>query len=108
MPREEWCADEGSIEETQHGLEMMLESFKDMLLRKNMEYGNSSLESVGIFVNPEEHKGIESRIEDKLKRIQKSVRHGEGLRRNDVADLIGYLFLLCYREEWTMFGDLVD
>jgi hypothetical protein len=89
-------------------LEKVVENFKIFLLEKNRRYGNSALEPLGIFTK---HKnadgalnGILERLDDKLKRIKSA----DVLRKNDVTDIIGYLFLLCAQKEWADFKDLLD
>jgi hypothetical protein len=65
---------------------------KELLLRKNMEYGDSAVNPKRIFsqVNPVEQ--IKVRIDDKLSRL---MNQGEKTITEDtVQDLIGYLILL--------------
>jgi hypothetical protein len=85
----------------------MIDSFKKMLVTKNIRYGNSALKPIHIFYkgDGEGQHNIESRLDEKLARIMNNDRV---LRKNDVADLIGYLFLLCKREGWTNFEDMID
>jgi len=86
-------------------LEITLNSFKEFLLEKNRRYGNSALEPIKIFAKDiPDIAGILVRIDDKLSRI----RNAEALRKNDVVDLIGYLMLLCVKNGWTDFRDLLD
>lgn len=63
----------------------------EMLLKKNISYGNSALEPVGIFSKADAVQQIENRIDDKLNRV-KNQQSFEG--DNDIDDLIGYLTLL--------------
>ena len=79
-------------------------SMQELLLEKNKRYGNSALEPVGIFSRQDSGESIKIRLDDKIGRIQNS----NELRKNDVADLIGYLVLLAISEGWTDFGDLID
>jgi len=44
------------------------------------------------------------RLDDKLKRVQ----NADELRKNDIADIIGYLILLCVNQGWDDFSDLID
>lgn len=97
--------------DTQVEIAKVTTSMKELLQEKNKRYGNSALEPCTVFnsiiQNPEEDvavKGILIRIGDKLKRIENS----KDLRKNDVADLIGYLNLLCIKKGWTDFSDLLD
>jgi hypothetical protein len=89
-------------------LEKVVDGIKEFLLEKNKRYGNSALEPLVIFTK---HKngdrtrdGILERLDDKLMRI----KNADELRKNDVADIIGYLLLLCASQEWNDFKDLID
>ena len=75
-----------------------------MLLEKNKRYGNSALEPINIYSYENSLTAIGVRIDDKLSRIRNSVC----MRKNDTADLIGYLILLCIKMEWIEFEDLID
>ena len=77
--------------------------------KKNKRYGNSAIEPLGVFTS--HVKGEDSaldnmlvRLDDKLKRI----KNADELRKNDVADIIGYLILLCINQGWEDFSDLID
>lgn len=80
------------------------DGMKALLLEKNARYGDSALNPIKVFsrLNPAE--GIRIRLDDKLSRV----KNGDNLRKNDTADLIGYLVLLCAAEGWTDFTDLID
>src|SRR5690606_27995070 len=73
----------------------------DLLEYKNKQYGNSALEPLEIFANKCK---VGQRLDDKLKRVQNS----DELRKNDIADLIGYLILTCEEKGWTNFDELKD
>lgn len=78
-------------------------SLNSLLQEKNKRYGNSALEPLeGIKYSPEE--GIKIRLCDKLKRIINS----DELRKNDIADVLGYLVLLCVNKGFINFNDLID
>jgi hypothetical protein len=63
----------------------------EMLLKKNVAYGNSALNPIRIFSDADDIEQINVRIDDKLNRIKnKKVFAGD----NDIDDLIGYLLLL--------------
>lgn len=69
------------------------EEIKDLLISKNMSYGDSALSPVRIFSKSDNLEQILVRIDDKLSRIQR----GAGLIASDedvINDLIGYLVLL--------------
>ena len=71
--------------------EVLIE-IKDLLISKNLKYGNSALEPLGVFSKLSAEEGLLVRIDDKLKRIKNG-----SLDRDDedvINDLIGYLVLL--------------
>jgi hypothetical protein len=69
-----------------------LDEIRDLLISKNLKYGNSALEPLGVFSQLSAKEGLLVRIDDKLKRIKNG-----SFERDDedvVNDLIGYLILL--------------
>jgi hypothetical protein len=63
----------------------------EMLIKKNISYGNSALDPIRIFSKADSKEQIRVRIDDKLNRIQNyQAFPGD----NDIEDLIGYLVLL--------------
>jgi hypothetical protein len=80
------------------------ESLCSLLTEKNKNYGNSALSPLGIFSKENATSGLKIRLDDKLMRVKNSSE----LRKNDVADLLGYLTLLCISEDWLNFDELVD
>lgn len=62
-----------------------------MLLKKNIAYGNSAIEPIGIFSEGSALEQIKVRIDDKLNRIRNAQSYPGD---NDIDDLIGYLVLL--------------
>jgi hypothetical protein len=73
-------------------LAAVLIEIKDLLESKNLKYGNSALEPLGVFSKLSAKEGLMVRIDDKLKRIKNG-----SLDQDDedvVNDLIGYLILL--------------
>jgi hypothetical protein len=71
---------------------VVLEEIRDLLIAKNLKYGNSALEPLGVFSQLSAREGLLIRIDDKLKRIKNG-----SLERDDedvITDLIGYLVLL--------------
>jgi hypothetical protein len=74
----------------------VLIEIKDLLIEKNLKYGNSALEPLGVFSQLSAKEGLLVRIDDKLKRIKNGT-----LDRDDedvINDLIGYLVLLKIHE----------
>jgi hypothetical protein len=71
---------------------VVLDEIRDLLIAKNLKYGNSALEPLGVFSQLSAKDGLLVRIDDKLKRIKNG-----SLERDDedvINDLIGYLVLL--------------
>jgi hypothetical protein len=75
-----------------------------MLIEKNNRYGNSALEPLGVFHQEGSADGLLVRIDDKLQRI----KNGAEIRKNDVADLVGYLMLYMVKRGWTNFEEMID
>lgn len=92
-----------NFDEFDERLEGILEDFKHLLVEKNKWYGSNALEPIKVFSNLSGEEGIKTRLDDKLKRVKNS----EELRKNDVADLIGYLILLSINKNYN-FEDLID
>jgi hypothetical protein len=63
---------------------------RDMLLEKNLAYGDSALKPVRIFSSSAEDEQLLVRIDDKLSRIKR----GKADNEDTVLDLVGYLILL--------------
>ena len=80
-------------------------NFKAMLLEKNKRYGDSALNPLKIFNKEGSSNQIKARLDDKLNRIKNGPRKP---RKNDLADLIGYLILECVDEGYEDFSDLLD
>ena len=105
---------------TQELIATVAKNLGELVVEKNKRYGDSALNPLKIFskhtrtlpptLTAEVLNEIQSfnqiltRLDDKLKRVQ----NGEELLKNDVADIMGYLVLLCVRQEWTDFTDLID
>ena len=71
---------------------VVLDEIRDLLIAKNLKYGNSALEPLNVFSQLSAKEGLLVRIDDKLKRIKNG-----SLEKDDedvVNDLIGYLVLL--------------
>jgi hypothetical protein len=65
---------------------------RELLVSKNLKYGNSALEPLGVFSHLSAKEGLLVRIDDKLKRIKNG-----SLEKDDedvINDLVGYLVLL--------------
>lgn len=63
----------------------------EMLINKNVSYGDSALSPVRIFAQSDNIEQIKIRIDDKINRV----KNNQGFAGdNDIDDLIGYLILL--------------
>jgi len=75
-----------------HKVSTYLLEIRELLISKNIKYGNSALEPLGVFSKLSAKEGLLIRIDDKLKRIKNG-----SLEKDDedvINDLIGYLVLL--------------
>jgi len=97
----EYPQDWEKIEESTDEFKDIYQSLLDMQRAKDTKYGNSALKPLDIFAK---HHNYGSRLDEKLARV----KHSEELRKNDVADLIGGLVLICKDKGWTNFDDLID
>lgn len=61
-----------------------------MLIDKNISYGNSALEPARIFSTADSTEQLKVRIDDKLNRVKNNQGYAGD---NDIDDLIGYLIL---------------
>ena len=68
------------------------DAIKELLLRKNKEYGNSAIQPKRMFSNASPVEQIRVRIDDKLSRI--STRGDKKILEDTEQDLMGYLILL--------------
>ena len=78
---------------TQIAIASICDEIKELLLAKNLKYGDSALNPVRVFSQASAKEQILVRIDDKLSRIKR----GAGLLETDedvINDLIGYLVLL--------------
>ena len=66
-------------------------AISQMLIEKNISYGDSALDPVRIFSKANPIEQLHVRIDDKLSRLMKGTEH---VGDNDIDDLIGYLVLL--------------
>lgn len=78
-----------------------LSSINDLLVYKNRKYGNAALSPLCIF---KDKCKVGDRLDDKLARVKNS----NELKKNDIADLIGYLTLVCVEKGWDNFDEFQD
>ena len=77
--------------ETDKLIEKVCEDIKQLLLKKNRDYGDSALNPTNVFSQGDVFESLGSRIDDKLMRIQNVGVNDE--TEDTVSDLIGYLIL---------------
>ncbi len=85
-------------------IEQVFVGLHDLLQYKNSKYGNSGIEPINVFSKVSAETGLLQRLDDKIARIKNSPE----LRKNDVADVVGYLVLLCVTKGWTNFDEFKD
>ena len=85
-------------------VDSVLTALGKILKYKNGKYGNSALHPIGVFSKAEADKGLYLRADDKVSRIKNSPT----LQKNDVADLMGYLTLICIDKGWLDFSEFED
>lgn len=81
---------------TVNDINRVCNEIKDLLIKKNLAYGDSALDPVRIFSKAEPSEQIRIRIDDKLSRFAKGREYPGD---NDINDLIGYLILLKIAKE---------
>lgn len=77
---------------TQYLIKKIGEEVIELLLQKNLDYGDTANNPISIFSKLDSIEAISARIDDKLSRIK-----NKGINDNTedtVTDLIGYLILL--------------
>jgi hypothetical protein len=83
------------------GPELLLQCVEvaNLLLKKNIAYGNSALNPIQIFAKIPPGDQIDVRIDDKLNRIKNGSSYAGD---NDILDLVGYLVLKLVDNKNTM------
>ena len=85
----------------------VLARLSEFLQAKNAGYGDSALTPISIFSKHglgRPGDGIYSRLDEKLQRIA----NANEITKNDLADVLGYLVLLCIKHRFFSFEDLLD
>ena len=104
---------DGELSETVDGVAKVFFNMAGIIKDKNGKYGNAATDPINIFchhLKQDSSGGTNSilvRLDDKLSRVKNS----NELRFNDIADIMGYLALLCQSKDWTkkeMFDALKD
>lgn len=76
---------------TEKLIEKVCEDVKNLLIKKNRDYGDSALNPSSVFSKGDVFESLGSRIDDKLMRIQNVGVDDE--TEDTISDLIGYLIL---------------
>ena len=88
---------------TEKLIEKVCEDVKNLLIKKNRDYGDSALNPSSVFSKGDVFESLGSRIDDKLMRIQNVGVCDE--TEDTILDLIGYLIL--YKSAMIMERDKV-
>lgn len=89
---------------TRDKIDILFNNFGEFLKEKNKRYGDSALKPIQIFSKIDAGNQIYNRLDDKLSRIKNS----NEIRKNDLADLLGYISLALIEKNWLEFDDLLD
>jgi hypothetical protein len=81
---------------TVNDINRVCNDIKDMLMSKNLSYGDSALDPVRIFSKANPVEQLLVRIDDKLSRFSRGKSYPGD---NDIDDLVGYLILLKIAKE---------
>ncbi len=90
--------------DTQKEIDILFNNFRDFLKEKNRRYGDSAMQPIQIFSRVQAEDQILNRLDDKLGRIKRA----DKLKKNDVADVFGYVALLMVKNGWTTFEEMLD
>ena len=77
---------------TQGKIKRICDAIKDLIVNKNIKYGDSALSPSNIFYKGNSTNSILIRLDDKLNRVKNN--KSEKPRINDIVDIIGYCILL--------------
>ena len=80
------------MSDNQKQITELCNAMRDLLLEKNIRYGDAALSPLQIFSKNNAANSIAVRLDDKLSRIKN--RKDADPKTNDVCDIIGYCFLL--------------
>lgn len=89
------------LDEKPTSLEKIIDAVKELVLYKDKQYGNSANNPLNIFGSKCKY-GY--RLDEKLSRVQNC----NTLRKNDLVDLIGGLYLVCQEFGWDDFSEFKD
>jgi len=83
---------------------IILSQIEEILIEKNKRYGNSALKPINVFYKGDATNSILIRLDDKVSRIKNSPT----LRKNDLFDLLGYLYLYNISIDETKRWDFIE
>lgn len=101
---EHWLEHVGKVyyfAQTESFFDKAYASLARMQNEKNKRYGESALNPLDIFAK---HHPYGSRLDEKLARVKNS----DVLRKNDLADIVGGIMLICKDKGFDNFDDLID
>ncbi len=90
--------------DTKKAIETLFKNYAAFLTEKNNRYGDSALNPPNVFSKTSTDVQICHRLDDKLSRI----KIANELKKNDIADVFGYVALLMIQKGWLEFDDLLD
>mgnify|MGYP003111121471 FL=1 len=97
------------MKNTEQLIEEMCESMKNLLIKKNRDYGDSATNPSNVFSSGSPVDSLCARIDDKLMRIQNKGINDK--TEDTVSDLIGYLILLkvaLHKEKHDEYEDMAE
>jgi len=97
------------MKNTEQLIEEMCESMKNLLIKKNRDYGDSATNPSNVFSSGSPVDSLCARIDDKLMRIQNKGINDK--TEDTVSDLIGYLILLkvaLHKEKNNEYEEMAD
>lgn len=92
--------DDLTVEYVQELISQECDNIKELLLKKNKEYGNSAFTPQRIFSKSSPIEQIKVRIDDKLSRLANEVE--KEIKEDTCEDLIGYLIILRVAEKLNL------
>ena len=85
---------------TQQKIIDLCDKIAHLLVYKNQKYGDSAIHPKNIFYKGDNENSILIRLDDKISRI---INNTDGIRTNDIVDIIGYLVLLLIAKNVSLY-----
>lgn len=85
---------------TQQKIIDLCDKIAHLLVYKNQKYGDSAIHPKNIFYKGDSENSILIRLDDKISRI---INNTDGIRINDIVDIIGYLVLLLIAKNVSLY-----